>query len=432
VKSENLAIMFVDIKGFTSRTSLQSRMENHRMLARFEDLVRPVSRAFGGSIVKSIGDAFLITFRSPTDALQCGMGIQDLQHDWNGKVPPAERFEVRVAVNVGEVRVEKGDIFGDAVNIASRIESVSEAGEVYFSEAVYLVMNKSEVPYEELGRRKLKGIQDSIKIYRIPRVEEVGDYRLKGSGRSNARPIKGGKLDPKPLPFGGQTLGRINSPLAPSAELEWGGRALWAALSIPHQEARAGMERRWKDPGFSRWLAPFVYFTILLFREIVALFKWTTWVNFFVMLYDLLLYVVSQFPPPAAKTSGLGALLENLLFLHEEASDETKLMKEKKAFSSQAIPFVYFGRLCRKVGFWIIEKQTWAYVGQALLGIPGYLWRFVRYSPGFAFFLALFITALIYFGNHRDRSFQWPSFPAKKKAAVEGRLLPAPVEKGRI
>lgn len=212
MKTENLAIAFVDIVGFTPRTSSQSREENERMLRRFDEVVRPLASALGGRVVKSIGDAFLLTFRSPTDALHCAMAMHDRLAESNARAAASDRFEIRVAVNAGEVRVENGDVFGEAVNIASRIEGEAGAGEVWFSEAVYLVMTRSEVPYEEVGMRTLKGLPEPVKLYRIPRVSEVGRYRVQGDGRppeTTSHP-----LTAPALPYGGASLERARERLA--------------------------------------------------------------------------------------------------------------------------------------------------------------------------------------------------------------------------
>src|SRR5690606_30401172 len=113
MQSENLAIVLVDIVGFTPRTSAQSREENELMLRRFDQLVRPLVSAFRGKVVKTMGDAFLLTFRSPTDALHCAMAIHDRNAEMGPDLPEVERFEVRAAINVGEVRVDGGDVFGE-------------------------------------------------------------------------------------------------------------------------------------------------------------------------------------------------------------------------------------------------------------------------------------------------------------------------------
>src|SRR6478609_1536957 len=107
MKTQNLAVMFTDIKGFTAKTSRQTREENALMLRRHDALLGPVIRAFEGRKVKTIGDAFLAVFPSPTNSVLCGMAIQDRLWDFNRRVPEDERIEVRVAVNLGEVRLAR-------------------------------------------------------------------------------------------------------------------------------------------------------------------------------------------------------------------------------------------------------------------------------------------------------------------------------------
>ena len=105
MKTANLAIVFTDIKGFTQRTSAQTLQQNERLLSVHTGLLSPLFKAFGGRIIKTIGDAFLVTFDSPTQAVLSGVAIQDRLWQHNRQAPEQERLEVRVAVNVGEVRV---------------------------------------------------------------------------------------------------------------------------------------------------------------------------------------------------------------------------------------------------------------------------------------------------------------------------------------
>jgi class 3 adenylate cyclase len=168
VRTSNLTIVFTDIKGFTERTGRQSHEENQRLLRLHDALLMPVFRAFEGRLVKTIGDAFLVVFEAPTKAVLCGMAIQDRLWDFNRQVPAAEQIHVRVAVNVGEVREDKGDVFGEPVNIAARVEGLADAGEVVFTEAVFLAMNKAEVPAEDRGVHELKGIAHPVRVYRVP------------------------------------------------------------------------------------------------------------------------------------------------------------------------------------------------------------------------------------------------------------------------
>ena len=172
MEHRSLTIVFTDIKGFTSRTSEQSRGETLDMIKKHRDLVLPVITERGGNLIKSIGDAFLFTFESPTDAVLSGIKLQQHLRNYNKTAPKAERVEIRVAINTGEVIVEEGDVYGETVNIASRIEGIAEPNEVYFTEATYLSMNKSEVPSAEIGYRILKGIPEKIKVYKVLREGE--------------------------------------------------------------------------------------------------------------------------------------------------------------------------------------------------------------------------------------------------------------------
>ena len=168
MKTANLAIVFTDIKGFTERTSRQTLEQNQTLLRTHHDLLAPVFRAFHGRIIKEIGDAFLVTFESPTQAVLAGVALQDKLWAHNRTCTGDDRIDVRVAINVGEVRVENNDVFGEPVNIAARVEGLADAGEVYLTESVYLAMNKAEVPSEEVGLFELKGIPGKIRVYKVP------------------------------------------------------------------------------------------------------------------------------------------------------------------------------------------------------------------------------------------------------------------------
>jgi adenylate cyclase len=180
MRTENVAVMLTDMKGFTAATSRQSREENARMLALQDELVLPVVRAFGGRRVKTIGDAYLVLFASPTAGLLCGMAIQDRLWDYGRRVPAEERIEVRVVLSLGEVRLvgpatAPSDVYGEAVNLAARVEAEAEAGEVWFTEAVRLVADRAQVPGEDLGTRRLKGIDEDVRLFRVPWASPRGD-----------------------------------------------------------------------------------------------------------------------------------------------------------------------------------------------------------------------------------------------------------------
>ncbi|QSQ15946.1 adenylate/guanylate cyclase domain-containing protein [Myxococcus landrumensis] len=202
MKTANLAIVFTDIKGFTERTSRQTLEENQRLLHVHGALLQPLFKAFGGRIVKSIGDAFLVTFESPTQAVLSGVAIQDRLWHHNRGAPESEQIQVRVAINVGEVRLEGNDVFGEPVNIAARVEGLAEAGEVYFTEAVYLAMNKAEVPSREVGSFELKGIPGRIRVFHVPRAP----YRVEAPQPGAVAEAPGAESIP---PYGNLGLSRV-------------------------------------------------------------------------------------------------------------------------------------------------------------------------------------------------------------------------------
>ena len=189
-----LTIMFSDMRGFTSRTSSQSRAATADMIKQHKDLLLPVIIDRGGKLIKTIGDAFLVSFESPTDAVLAGMALQNTLRKHNSRTPAKSWIEIRVAINTGEVILEEGDVYGEAVNIASRIEGIAEPNEIYFTESTYLSMNKSEVPSAEIGYRLLRGIPERIKIYKVlkegetkrPRATPVSSTEMSGRPTASA------------------------------------------------------------------------------------------------------------------------------------------------------------------------------------------------------------------------------------------------------
>jgi adenylate cyclase len=167
MRSRNLAIVFTSIVGYAERIGRQTYEQTQRMLAVHADLLEPVFKDYGGRRIKVIGGTFLVAFELPTQALRCAAAVQQAVAAFNSRAPAAERLEVRAGINLGEVRLEHGDVFGDAVNVAARVEAQGAAGEVLFIEAVWLSMNRAEVRKAELGPRMLRGVPEPVRLFRL-------------------------------------------------------------------------------------------------------------------------------------------------------------------------------------------------------------------------------------------------------------------------
>lgn len=173
IKSQNLSIMLTDIQGYSTTASNVSREELMSLIRKHNQLMKPVIGAYGGTIIKMIGDAFLCTFPGATNAVICAIIIQLLLKEYNQKLEgkkDAQKLNLRVVINSGDVTLENNDIFGTAVNITSRIEGLDcfPGGSVGISEATYLMMDRTEIYAEKIGPKMLKGVNEPVVVYRVP------------------------------------------------------------------------------------------------------------------------------------------------------------------------------------------------------------------------------------------------------------------------
>ena len=159
--------MFTDIVGFT-RLGQQNEERALSLLEEHRRLLRPVFSEYGGREVKTIGDGFLVEFASAVEAVRASVAVQQLLHDRNDSVAPANAISVRIGLHVGDVVHDGDDVYGDAVNVASRIEPLAEPDGVCLSERVFLdVRNKVDCPMGSLGRRELKNVEEPVEIFRL-------------------------------------------------------------------------------------------------------------------------------------------------------------------------------------------------------------------------------------------------------------------------
>src|SRR6516225_6676462 len=139
------------------------------------ELIDPTIAAHSGRLVKTTGDGLLVEFSSVIDALRCATEVQTSMAERNASVPADKRIEFRIGVHQGDVVIEDDDIFGDAVNIAARLEGLAEPGGICVSASVRGdAAGKLDLAFEDMGQQQLKNIARPVRVYRV-RVDRVGE-----------------------------------------------------------------------------------------------------------------------------------------------------------------------------------------------------------------------------------------------------------------
>jgi adenylate cyclase len=162
------AIFVADVAGYSRLIGADEEGTLERLKAHRRELIDRKIAEHQGRIVKTTGDGLLVEFASPVKAVRCAIDVQRGMVDRNADVPPEHRIEFRIGINLGDVIVEEGDIYGDGVNVAARLEGIAEPGAVYISRAVRdFVRDQSEIVLEDLGERPLKNIAKPVRVFRI-------------------------------------------------------------------------------------------------------------------------------------------------------------------------------------------------------------------------------------------------------------------------
>ena len=131
-------------------------------------VIDPAIAARGGRVVKSMGDGFLLEFASAVQAVECALEVQDSLAGMVGDRKAEQGLELRIGINVGDIMVEDGDVFGDGVNVAARLEGLADPGGVLLSRSAYdQVRDRVEYAFEDLGEKSLKNIARPVKVFRL-------------------------------------------------------------------------------------------------------------------------------------------------------------------------------------------------------------------------------------------------------------------------
>lgn len=167
--------MFTDLVGYSARAQ-ENEAEALEVLRRHNRQLRAIFPKHHGREIKTVGDAFLVEFESALDATNCALEIQRTLHDNELTVAVDKRVRIRIGIHIGDVVEEEGDVLGDSVNVASRIEPLAEPGGITISQQVFdQVQNKVELPIVKLPPVKLKNIRIPTSVYRIVEPWEAAE-----------------------------------------------------------------------------------------------------------------------------------------------------------------------------------------------------------------------------------------------------------------
>ena len=161
------AIFYADVAGY-SRLTGQDEEGTHRTLSAYLDAITTLIEGHGGRVLHYAGDAILAEFASVVVAATCAVEVQRNLADRNKDLPEDRKLQFRIGVNLGDVIVDRGELYGDGVNVAARLESLAEPGGICISRTVlHEVRDKLEVGFEFLGDQAMKNIEYPIPVYRV-------------------------------------------------------------------------------------------------------------------------------------------------------------------------------------------------------------------------------------------------------------------------
>ena len=163
------AILAADVAGYSKLAAADEERTLARLRALRSDLIDPTIAVHNGRVVKRTGDGVLIEFRSVVDAVRCAIEVQNGMVERNAGLPPERRIEFRIGIHVGDVVEESdGDLMGDGVNIAARLEGIANPGGSCLSEDAYRqVRDRLKEGFTDLGERELKNIARPVRVYAV-------------------------------------------------------------------------------------------------------------------------------------------------------------------------------------------------------------------------------------------------------------------------
>ena len=162
------AIFVADVAGYSRLMGADEEGTHARLNEHLSALLHPEIEKHGGRLIRSAGDGILVEFASVVGAMRCAVAIQRGMITRNTDVRIEKRIEFRIGINAGDIIIEGGDIFGDGVNVAARLEALCEPGDICVSQRVREdTQDKLDVEFEDSGEHQLKNIARPVRVYRV-------------------------------------------------------------------------------------------------------------------------------------------------------------------------------------------------------------------------------------------------------------------------
>ncbi|QDZ00926.1 adenylate/guanylate cyclase domain-containing protein [Nitratireductor mangrovi] len=181
------AVLAADMVGYSRLMEADERGTIERLRTHRIELIDPSIAKNQGRIIKTTGDGMLVEFQSVADAVRCAAEIQQRMRRRNADVPEERRIQFRVGINLGDIIFDEGDIYGEGVNVAARLEQLAEAGGICVTQAVYdQVGDRLGLTFESLGTRSFKNMSRQLPVWRVVLDEEA---RARKSEAGEQRPV---------------------------------------------------------------------------------------------------------------------------------------------------------------------------------------------------------------------------------------------------
>lgn len=180
-----VAILAADVEGY-SRLMHENEEQALATLTGHRAVIDSLIASCRGEISGTSGDSVLAEFASVVDALHCAVAIQQQLEKANGQLTPGRRMALRIGINVGDVMIKDGGIFGDGVNVAARLEAIAEPGGICVTRGVRdHLRDRMEYEFDDLGEHRVKNISRPVRVFRV-KFDPSGSTNLTGSSPESA------------------------------------------------------------------------------------------------------------------------------------------------------------------------------------------------------------------------------------------------------